>query len=92
MSELQSAALLGAAVAVVVLATATLYRVAVGPTVQDRVVAVNVIGTSSVIVIALIAGGLNRPEYLTIAIVYALLNFVLSLAVARFTYRSEEVL
>ena len=84
--------LLAAAVLVTVLAIATLYRVLVGPTIQDRVIAINVIGTSAVIIIALVAAGLDRPEYLDIAIVYALLNFVLSLAVARFTYRGEEVL
>ncbi len=92
MSELQSTVLLGAAAVVVALALVTLYRVAVGPTLQDRLIAVNVVGTSAVIVIALVAGGLDRPEYLNIALVYALLNFVLSVAAARFSYRGEEVL
>lgn len=84
--------LLAAAAIVLILAVGTLYRAIVGPTIQDRVIAINVVGTSAVIVIALIAAGLDRPEYLDIAIVYALLNFVLSLAVARFTQRGEEVL
>lgn len=84
MSELADAALLAAAGLIVALAVVLFYRVAVGPTTHDRVVAVNVIGTSTVIVIALIAAGLDRPEYLDIALLYALLNFVLSLAVSRF--------
>lgn len=84
--------LLIAATAVIVLAFGAMYRVLVGPTIQDRVIAINVIGTSTVIIIALLSAGLGRPEYLDIAIVYALLNFVLSLAVARFTYSGEEVL
>lgn len=92
MSELAGIVLLGAAACVILLALATLYRAVVGPTIQDRVIAINVVGTSAVITIALIAAGLDRPEYLDIAIVYALLNFILSLAVARFTYRGEEVL
>lgn len=92
MTDPVSTVLLAAAALVVVLAFGTLYRVVAGPTIHDRVVAVNVIGTSAVIVIALVAAGLDRPEYIDIAIVYALLNFVLSLAVARFTYRGEEVL
>ena len=87
-----AAILLGAAAAILVLAVATLYRVYLGPTIQDRVVAINVIGTSTVIVIALLAAVYERPAYLDIAIVYALLNFVLSLAVARFTFPDEEVL
>ena len=91
MTELASTVLLGAAAAVVVLATIVLYRVVVGPTTHDRVMAVNVIGTSILMVLALIAAGLDRPEYLDIAIVYALLNFVLSLVVGRFTYDPEGV-
>lgn len=92
MTEGAALVLVLAAVAVVALGVATLYRAIVGPTIQDRVVAINVIGTSTVIVIALVSAALDRPEYLDIAIVYALLNFVLSLAIARFTYRGEEVL
>lgn len=91
MSELANTALLAGAAIVVVLAAIVLYRVVAGPTTHDRVVAVNVIGTSIVIVLALIAAGTDRPEYLDIAIVYALLNFVLSLVVGRFTYSSEGV-
>ena len=92
MTDPVSVILLVAAAVVILLAIATLYRAVVGPTIQDRIIAINVIGTSAVIVIALLAAGLDRPEYLDIAIVYALLNFVLSLAVARFTYEGEEVL
>lgn len=92
MSEPTATMLLGAAVLVIVLAVCTLGRVVYGPTIQDRLVAINVIGTSAVIVIALVAAGAGRPEFLDIAIVYSLLNFVLSLAVARFTYRTGEVL
>ena len=92
MSDLATTALLTAATLVLVLAVLILYRVAVGPTIQDRLVAVNVIGTSTVIVIAQVAAGLDRPEFLDIALVYALLNFVLSLAVARFTFHGGEVL
>ena len=91
MSDLASTALLVAAAVVVVLAAIVLYRVVAGPTTYDRVVAVNVIGTSIVMVLALISAGLDRPEYLDIAIVYALLNFVLSLVVGRFTYDPEGV-
>ncbi len=91
MTEFLNTVLLGAAALVVVLALIVLYRVFAGPTTHDRVVAINVIGTSIVIVLALISAGLDRPEYLDIAIVYALLNFVLSLVVGRFTYQSGEV-
>ena len=91
MTEYASAAMVLGAAVVVVLTVAVLYRVVAGPTTHDRVVAINVIGTSTVIIIAFVAAGLDRPEYLDIAIVYAVLNFVLSLAVGRFAYRDGEV-
>lgn len=91
MSDPASTALLAAAAAIVLIAAATLYRVIAGPTTHDRIIAINVIGTSTVIVLALISAGLDRPEYLDIAIVYAILNFVLSLVAGRFTYREGEV-
>lgn len=91
MSELATTVLLATAAIVVILSAIVLYRVVVGPTTHDRVIAVNVIGTGAVIVIALIAAGLDRPEYLDIAIVYALLNFVLALVVGRFSYDEAGV-
>ena len=91
MTDLVNAALLAAAAVTVLLGLAVLYRVVVGPTTQDRVIAVNVVGTAIVMVLALLSAGLDRPEYLDIAIVYALLNFVLSLVVGRATYDDEGV-
>lgn len=84
--------LLGAAVTVTVLAVAILYRVVEGPTVQDRIIAVNVLGTSTVVIIAFIAASLDRPFFLDIAIVYALLNFLLSIAAAKLTIDRGGVL
>lgn len=84
--------LLGAAATVTVLAVALLYRVVEGPTVQDRIIAVNVLGTSTVVVIAFIAASLDRPFFLDIAIVYALLNFLLSIAAAKLTIDRGGVL
>lgn len=90
MSEIATLFLAAAAI-VVGLTGIVLYRVMVGPTIQDRILAVNVIGTSIVIVLAFAAAGLDRPEYLDIAIVYALLNFILSLVVGRLTYDPSGV-
>jgi multicomponent Na+:H+ antiporter subunit F len=84
--------LIGAAAAVTVLAVVVLYRVVEGPTVQDRIIAVNVLGTSTVVVIAFVAAALDRPLFLDIAIVYALLNFLLSIAAAKLTIDRGEVL
>ena len=77
--------LLATAALLVGLAFLLLYRAAVGPTAQDRVVAINGIGTTTVVVIALVAGALDQPGFLDIALVYAMLNFLLSLGVAKFS-------
>ncbi|MGK2230140.1 MAG: multicomponent Na+:H+ antiporter subunit F, partial [Methanobacteriota archaeon] len=84
--------LLAAATAVVALGVVVLYRVVRGPTVQDRIIAVNVLGTSTVVVIGFVAAALDRPFFLDIALVYALLNFLLSIAAAKLTIDWGEVL
>lgn len=81
--SLISTALLVTAGLLVTLAFVLLYRAAIGPTIYDRVVAVNAIGTTAVVVIALVAGALDQPGFLDVALVYAMLNFLLSLGVAR---------
>lgn len=83
--------LLGAA-ALVVLATVLIGRVILGPTTADRVIAVNVVGTGAVVVIALIGAALDEPGFLDVALVYALLNFLLSLGLARISVERGGVL
>jgi len=85
-------AFVGFLVAFVVLAVATLYRVVAGPTTHDRVIAVNAVGTTTVLIIALIAVVFEQPVFLDIAIVYALLNFIMSLAISKFTVEWGDVL
>jgi len=73
------------AVLVLVAALAVLYRVIVGPTVLDRVMAVNVIGTKTIVLLALIGFIYGRPAmFLDIALVYALINFIATIAVLRY--------
>lgn len=69
----------------VILALGMLYRAMKGPTIQDRVLAVNVLGTNTVIVLAMLAAGLGDPWLLDIALVYALLNFLMAIAISKFT-------
>ena len=78
-------ALLVTAAALVVLAIVVLYRAVRGPTMQDRVVAVNVLGTNTVVILALLSAALDAPSFLDIALVYALLNFVMAVAISKFT-------
>jgi multicomponent Na+:H+ antiporter subunit F len=84
--------LLGAAAAFVAVSLVALYRAVRGPTMPDRVVAVNVAGSNTVVVIALLAAALGEAVALDIALVYALLNFLLSVAISKFTVERGGVL
>lgn len=55
-----------------------------GPTVFDRVLATNTIGTLAVCLMAVYGFLTGRPEFLDIAIVYALLNVLSTLAILKF--------
>lgn len=73
-----------AVAALVVAITLVLVRGFLGPTVYDRVLAANTIGTLAVGLMAA-HGFLNeRPEFLDIALVYALLNVLSTLAILKF--------
>lgn len=84
--------LLGAAAALIVVSFVAVYRIVRGPEMQDRVIAMNVIGTNTVVVIALIAAAFGEPGALDIALVYALLNFLLSIAISKFIVERGEFL
>ncbi|MGQ3413613.1 cation:proton antiporter [Natrinema sp. LN54] len=76
----------------VVLAIAMFYRAVVGPTTQDRLLAVNVLGTNTVVILALLAAGLDQSWFLDVALIYALLNFLMSIAISKFTVERGGVL
>ena len=73
-----------AAVAIIVAVFMALYRVIKGPRVCDRVLAVNVTGTKTVLLIALIGFIYERPHFLDIALVYALINFIATIAFLKY--------
>jgi multicomponent Na+:H+ antiporter subunit F len=55
-----------------------------GPTVFDRVLAGNFIGTAAIMLLALFGFLTKRPEFLDIGITYTLLNLIGTLAVLKF--------
>lgn len=66
-----------------------LVRATLGPTLYDRVLAVNSFGTLTVLLIGLLGFLTARPDFLDIALLYALINFVGTIAVLKFfRYRS----
>ena len=76
---------LGCALAILVAVTISLYRVLKGPTIIDRIIGVNVIGTKTIAVIVLTGYLFDRVEFfIDIAFLYALINFVGALALSRY--------
>jgi multicomponent Na+:H+ antiporter subunit F len=75
-----------AAAAAGLLATIALLlgRAVLGPTVFDRLLAANAIGTVAVLLLAVIGFLTGRPDFLDLAIVYAMLNIVGTIAVLKF--------
>jgi multicomponent Na+:H+ antiporter subunit F len=61
-----------------------LIRAVLGPTVYDRVLSVNMFGTKTVLLISVIAFLGGRPDFLDLALAYALINFIGVLAVLEF--------
>lgn len=61
-----------------------LARALLGPTVYDRILALNSFGTKTVLIIALYGFLTGRPDFLDIALVYALINFAGTIAVLKY--------
>jgi multicomponent Na+:H+ antiporter subunit F len=61
-----------------------LYRAISGPSIFDRILSTNVVGTKTVVLLALIGFIYDRPHFLDIALVYALINFIATIAILRF--------
>ncbi|MFN4225516.1 MAG: monovalent cation/H+ antiporter complex subunit F [Hyphomonas sp.] len=79
-------------IAILVAMILILIRSLMGPTLYDRVLAVNTFGTQTVLVIGLLGYVMGRPDFLDIAILYTLINFVSTIAILKFfRYRSFQV-
>ncbi len=61
-----------------------LTRALLGPTVYDRVLAVNMMGTKTVLLLSVLSFLFGRPDFLDLALAYALINFIGVLAVLEF--------
>ena len=70
--------------AILVTMVLALVRALLGPSVYDRVLAVNVFGTKTVLLLSVIAFLYGRPDFLDLALAYALINLVGVLAVLEF--------
>ena len=73
-----------ASVAILVTMALALVRALLGPTVYDRVLAMNMFGTKTVLIIAVLGFLTGRPDFLDLALLYALINFIGTMAVLKF--------
>jgi multicomponent Na+:H+ antiporter subunit F len=73
-----------ASLAVLVTLALALGRAALGPTIFDRALAANTVGTCALILLALLGFLSGRPEFLDLAIVYGLLNVIGTIAVLKY--------
>lgn len=80
-----------AAILVLVAMALALVRALRGPTVYDRILAVNVFGTATVIMISIVGFMIQSSGLIDIALIYALISFTATLAVLRFTEYQREM-
>jgi multicomponent Na+:H+ antiporter subunit F len=73
-----------AALALLVTLALSITRAILGPTVFDRVLAGNTVGTVAMMLLAVIGFLTGRPEFLDLAITYGLLNVVGTIVVLKF--------
>ncbi|HSG60465.1 MAG TPA: monovalent cation/H+ antiporter complex subunit F [Pseudomonadales bacterium] len=77
------------AFALIVTMALALVRAIKGPGLYDRVLAVNMMGTKTVLLLAVVAYIVDRPDYLDLALAYALINFIGVFAVLEF-FRNRD--
>lgn len=73
-----------AIVAILVTVAMALARSFLGPSIYDRILAINSAGTCIVLFIAVLGFLMGRPDFLDIALVYALINFTATIAILKF--------
>jgi len=73
-----------ACLAILVVMGLALGRAILGPTEYDRILAVNMFGTKTVLFIAVLGFLTERPDFMDVALVYALINFIGTIAVLKY--------
>jgi multicomponent Na+:H+ antiporter subunit F len=82
--------LLFTAIFLCILMLVSLYRAVAGPTVLDRLIGSNAIGTKTVVLLLVIGFLYGRVEmFVDIALAYALLNFITVLAASKYFYKKR---
>ncbi len=71
-------------IAMLITMALALVRALLGPTIYDRLLAANMFGTKTVLFLSVVAFLYGRPDFLDLALVYALINFIGVIAVLEF--------
>ncbi len=83
MSWLPAVVFLGVCIAI------ALVRVAIGPTVPDRIVGLDTVNSIVVVAMVLLGAAFREVIYIDVAIVYALLSFVATLFIAKYIEKGK---
>jgi multicomponent Na+:H+ antiporter subunit F len=75
---------IAAIIALLVGALMILARAILGPSAYDRILAMNAMGTKTVVLVALFGFASGRPEFLDLAIIYALVSFITTIAILKY--------
>tara|TARA_B100001094_G_C17611508_1_gene521454 strand:- start:213 stop:470 length:258 start_codon:yes stop_codon:yes gene_type:complete len=78
-----------AAISVLITMGLAIARGLFGPTNFDRILAANMFGTKTVLFIAVLGFLLGRPDFLDLALVYALINFIGTIAILKYITQTE---
>lgn len=71
-------------IAILVVMVLTMARAMKGPSFYDRILAINSFGTATILFIAVLGFLTERPDFMDMALIYALINFIGTLAVLKF--------
>jgi len=73
----------GALIAMMIVMLMLIIRACLGPTLYDRILAINTFGTVTVLTLAILGFFMGRPDFLDIALLYVLINFIGTIAVLK---------
>ncbi len=92
MEHFMAYANLGAAFFLLISMAMMIGRLLLGPTLYDRLLAVNSFGTKTVLFLCVFCFVIDRPDGVDIALLYSLMNFIATIAVLKFfRYRALDV-
>lgn len=66
-----------------------MFRAIKGPSAEDRLIAINVVGTKTIVLILIVSFIMHETYFIDVALVYALISFIASVVISKFIENSE---